>query len=729
MDMKALGCYSCRVLSFKDIVFEMVNVDSSAVFRKQYDDVAAILTAMLHHIRQVFRSLEGERRFQEVMAGSFPESAKWLNQFWGLQQRVFKQLLVTQKVQKVVQLTEDCIRQDKQVVISLWTTGEAALKSLCGEEITDFVAVVKVGMQNMMAKWWATGYPRTFPEEYTDLVRRIENLDLPPNPLDDLILKLGGPSRVAELSGRSVRLVKTANGVSMVCRKAVNCESVNVEEARAFQTGLKRVAIITEAASQGISLHADKSRGPSRVRVMMCLELPWAADKAVQQFGRVHRSNQEFCPEYRLLVSDIGGERRFVACIASRMKMMGAITKGDRRAAFASSNAQLEDGEVNPQGVSLLDFDVYSHHGYQARRILLNYLRFASGATPHPPDFKVPHMKFIKEYGSTSDFANLVMDHMCTFQLDTPDVGHAGSQHMDRFLNRMLLMPVRIQNHLFEVFVSIFNTLVQFALDAGELDLGLEDVNWSHGYYRSATLIGREVLYYDEASELNTVHLCYRLDRGVTWAQAVAALSKTKRRSFEGFYLYYNRGMESTALVLQRKGYFGEESGTRVLIVKPNSGPEVRQGSSVATLEAIMLSSWRKVSEDDFDKAQALWSRCYDMAADICMHRQWGYQCKRAQCSFGMRYIRKCVIAVNLIRLWSKLQEFLQSSVEFFDDDGILQKTQRKLHLAKILDADNNSIVGVQVTHELGTVIREKLNEQEADCEELSIVGTRGHVF
>jgi len=150
------------------------------------------------------------------------------------------------------------------------------------------------------------------------LISEAEKLELPPNFLDELIDELGGPGMVAEMTGRRGRVVRkggrriavdstltagstvdstltagstgldvgapvTGSGTlvyeARAEAKAVSgraaagsiagdgeVEGVNLQEKSAFNKGDKLVAIISDAASTGISLHALKGAGNSRRR-------------------------------------------------------------------------------------------------------------------------------------------------------------------------------------------------------------------------------------------------------------------------------------------------------------------------------------------------------------------------------------------------------------------------------------------------------------------------------
>ncbi|KAH8479521.1 hypothetical protein H0E87_031305, partial [Populus deltoides] len=99
-------------------------------------------------------------------------------------------------------------------------------------------------------------------ERKSKILEIIRSLDLPNNPLDDIIDQLGGPDKISEMTGRRGMLVRATSGkgVTYLLRnsKDVSMEMVNMHEKQLFMDGKKLVAIISEAGSAGVSLQADR---------------------------------------------------------------------------------------------------------------------------------------------------------------------------------------------------------------------------------------------------------------------------------------------------------------------------------------------------------------------------------------------------------------------------------------------------------------------------------------
>lgn len=324
MDMKAKGLCLARTLSYEKANFAIEYCDLLPDQIDMYNTCCDIWA----ELRMLF---DDEQRLSEA-----PGVINGL--FWGCHQRFFKELCMCVKVEKLVRIAKKAVDKKMMcVVIGIQSTGEAGVnaqldkqgfgykfKSVCEYQLTQTLSKVEQ---------FTTADRKTVKR----LRKTIASLDLPPNALDYLIDRLGGTSKVAEMTGRGWRIVRR-NGtlVSEKRVKDLDCESasdsINASERAAFQSGKKFFGIISQAASTGVSLQADRRARNQRRRLHITLELPWSADQAVQQLGRSHRSNQSSAPSYCLLVSKIGAEQRFATAVAERLGQLGALTKGDRRA-------------------------------------------------------------------------------------------------------------------------------------------------------------------------------------------------------------------------------------------------------------------------------------------------------------------------------------------------------------------------------------------------------------
>lgn len=282
------------------------------------------------------------------------------------------------------------------------------------------------------------------------LMGKVEQLgkQLPPNTLDQLIDELGGPSKVAELTGRKGRVVQNEDDEIQYESRAeegINLDQMNLLEKQRFMDGDKLVAIISEAASNGISLQSDRRVTNNRRRVHITLELPWSADKAIQQFGRTHRSNQVNAPEYIFLISNLAGERRFASSVAKRLESLGALTHADRRATETRNLSQ---------------FNVETKYGREALHTILKNVLL--------PD---PDMK------KTYDKEKIELFSQISIALAGVGIGVGidpiANVEMSRFLNRILGMPIDLQNKLFEYFCETLDEIIAREKRTGKYDMGI----------------------------------------------------------------------------------------------------------------------------------------------------------------------------------------------------------------------------------------------------------------
>uniref|UniRef100_A0A669CVJ4 Protein strawberry notch homolog 2 n=1 Tax=Oreochromis niloticus TaxID=8128 RepID=A0A669CVJ4_ORENI len=644
MDMKVSGMYIARQLSFSGVSFRIEEIGLDSDFKEVYNKAAKLWAEALKTFMQAADEL-----------GMVSRKSLW-GQFWSSHQRFFKYLCIAAKVRSLVELAQKELEAGKCIVIGLQSTGESRTREVLDENdghLDRFVSAAE-GRQPKVPKHsvdnsgvinitddsssdsdgidtdsnsspdslldnddvifvnqtsYQTGRHHFFfsriEEMKQDLLNKIAELgkELPLNTLDELIDKFGGPDKVSEMTGRKGRVVRRPDGTVRYESRAeqgLTIDHINLKEKDRFMSGEKLVAIISEAASSGISLQADKRVKNQRRRVHMTLELPWSADRAIQQFGRTHRSNQVTAPEYIFLISELAGERRFASIVAKRLESLGALTHGDRRATESRD---------------------LSRYNFENKK---NCSVFC---------FSLPDMK-----AGMVDVGILCKE---------PRIGNNNEKDcsITKFLNRILGLEVHKQNHLFQYFTDNFDYLIEKDKKEGKYDMGILDLAPGNDEIYEETQ--ETFLTAGNPQDGQVVLYKISVDRGMPWDEAYKKSLNLSGHD-EGFYLSVKLRGNYPCVLLAEQG-----RGKNFVVYKPNIGKQTHPES----LEKLH-QKYRKVTPEE---ARDCWENQFTFSFKKCSHANWNGKCKKIEegqeCLQGMRLRQYHMLCGALLRVWKRVSD------------------------------------------------------------------------
>ncbi|XP_057302346.1 uncharacterized protein LOC130636592 isoform X2 [Hydractinia symbiolongicarpus] len=684
MEMKAAGMYVSRGLSYQEAEFQTVEAKLTEEQIKIYDKA-------VHVWKELKKAL--------AVALNRTASAKtrvW-SHFWACHQRFFKQLCMSMKLPEIVKQARQALSEGYCVVIGLQTTGEASLATELDQNdghIDNFVSLTREMLRRFIIQYFPTEIAGTgkLPkidnwcvEAKTLLINFSERITLPNSPLDELIDELGGPNCVAEMTGRRgfVGRYSKKDKPSYYLRGGAsnNVDSISVQERNAFMNGEKLVAIISDAASTGISLHADVRSKNQKRRVHITAELPWSADKAVQQLGRSHRSNQSSGPIYKLVTSNLGGERRFAAAVAKRLQSLGALTKGDRRAATGADLTQFNfDTPYGRQALKLMYEAI-------AQRKLFVGLSLADVCQSVGND--------VKE--SVDGFQDKMKS--CLVDMDVLEQNVVGANVLDfnaknvgKFLNRILGLEVNKQNLIFGYFCKCLDAMTEAAKKEGRYNDGVTDIRGN-----SITLTGQPRVVFKEAQLGSSVtrHVLVLVDRGVPFEQAVEKYNVNKHNE-SGFYRSKRDqyGRKLYVLAIQK-----ERSNHLFTVMRPNTGM-----SAFEEEKADLFHKYDRI--EPFD-AEIGWTEQYERTRTGCIH---GNKCKHiTTCKIGSRITELHLLTGRILSILPSLEAVVAKFAHALQ----LPREHRNLRVVRVELDSGERVVGLRYPDILISEAERYIKEQK----------------
>jgi hypothetical protein len=581
-DLKALGLYAARSLSFEGIKYELVEHQLTSEQVRIYDAYVAAFQIIHNNLNAALQAanVTGETGTLNSQAKSAARSA-----FESAKQRFFNHLITAMKTPALIAAVERDLELGDAAVIQIVSTGEALMERRLAEIPTEEWGDVQVDItpREYVLDYLAHGFPTQLYEPFTDgegnlssrpvyydgqpvqcreaierrdrMIERLASLPPVQGALDQIVQRFG-TDLVAEVTGRSRRIVRKG-GLGGLDRLAVEAraKSANIAEAQAFMDDEKRILVFSDAGGTGRSYHADLAAKNHRLRVHYLLEAGWRADSAIQGLGRSNRTNQAQPPLFRPIATDVKAEKRFLSTIARRLDTLGAITKGQR--------------QTGGQGLFRAGDNLESVYARAALRQL--YLLLYTG--------KVEGCSL----QAFEDAAGLrLTDGDGSLREDLPPI--------TTFLNRLLALTIDLQNTLFGVFEDLLRAKVEGAIASGTYDIGVETI-----IAESLVVTDRRTLYTHPHSGAETsVFTITRRDRNRPFT-LVEALERAGDRHAR---LLVNTQSGRAAVQVSAPSLMLDDGTVerRVRLLRPMERPSISLGDFAHT-------HWEEADRPDFVRA------------------------------------------------------------------------------------------------------------------------------
>lgn len=464
-DLKAMGLFSARSLSYADVKFERLVHELAPAQLETYDTLADAWQVVLSNLDAAMDS-----------AGSKSDAgarSAALSAFWGSNQRFWNQVLTSMQLPTAVREMERDIAAGHAVVVQLVNTLEAQQeRALSKEGAMEALDDLDLTPRDILMQYLEASFPVHAYEEYTDeegntrtrpvideagnrvvcaeavkmrddMLARVGCLKVPHGPLEAIIDHFGVET-VAEITGRSRRVVTLADPETGLPTRQIQSrsEGARLADMEAFANDNKRILIFSNAANTGVDFHASNQIPNRRLRRHYVLQAGWNAKECTQALGRTHRSDQAHAPEYILVTTNLRGQLRFITSIARRLGALGALTKGQR--------------DTGSQGLMSERDNLEGEYGTAAINQIILELHIGGTIAG------LTMAEFERKLGLrlTDREGNLTRNSF-------PPVR--------QFLNRLLALKVADQNALFDEFQDRLDEHVQAAIDAGIYNQGVEE--------------------------------------------------------------------------------------------------------------------------------------------------------------------------------------------------------------------------------------------------------------